>query len=113
MATFQFLQTHVEAVRQRDQEAEHPDDCDDAQAGRQLHSWLERVNDDEESIDGNGSKGEGGHVHAGPLGVGDGVAQGVAEYPLACNGRQGINGTRVHSVQRESGGNKPLYSPND
>lgn len=62
---------HVDAVRQGDQKAEHPDDCDDEQTSGQLHARLERVDDDEEAIDGDRGERQCGDVHACALSVGN------------------------------------------
>jgi len=48
------------------------------------HPWLERVDDDEESIDGDGRQCQRGSVHAGALGVRNYVAKYLTKHPMAC-----------------------------
>ena len=55
------------AVGQRGAERHQPDDADGDPAGGHFHPRAERVQDDEEAVDGDGSQRQRRHVHRSPL----------------------------------------------
>jgi len=55
------------------------------------HSRLERVNDDEEPIDGDRRQRQRGSVHAGALGVWNYVAEYFTKHPVACEKNKNRN----------------------
>lgn len=48
------------------------------------HPWLERIDDDEEPIDGDRSQRQRRSVHAGTLGIWNYVAEYLTKHPMAC-----------------------------
>jgi len=48
------------------------------------HPWLERIDDDEEPIDGDRRQRQRGSVHAGALGIWNYMAEYLTKHPMAC-----------------------------
>lgn len=83
-----LLVAHVNPVRQGGHQREYPYGSDDLRRRPYGHPGLERVDDDEESIDGNRRQRQRGRVHAGALRVWHDVAKYLAEHPMACGQRE-------------------------
>lgn len=84
-----LLVGHVNPVRQSGHQREYPYGSDNLRRRPYGHPGLERVDDDEESIDSNRCQRQRGRVHAGALRVRHDVAKYLAKHPMACG--QGKN----------------------
>lgn len=83
-----LLVGHVNPVRQGGHQREYPYGGYDLRRRPYGHPGLERVDDDEESIDGNRRQRQRGRVHASALRVRHDVAKYLAEHPMACGQRK-------------------------
>lgn len=79
-----LLVGHVDAVRQRGHQREYPYGGDYLRRGPYGHPGLERVDDDEEPVDGDGRERQRGRVDAGALGVRHDVTEYLTEHPMTC-----------------------------
>lgn len=79
-----LLVGHVNAVRQRGHQREYPYGGDDLRCCPYGHSGLERIDDDEESVDGNRRQCQRRRIHACTLGVRYNVTENLPEHPMAC-----------------------------
>ena len=61
------LDVDEDAVRERRAQRHQPDGANGDPASGHLHAWAERVEDDEEPVDGDGGERQSRHVHRRPL----------------------------------------------
>lgn len=78
-----LLVGHVNAVRECGDQREYPYGRDYLRRGPYGHPGLERIDDDEEPVDGDGRERQRGRVHACTLGVRHDVTEYLAKHPMA------------------------------
>lgn len=86
-----LLVAHVNPVRQRGHQREYPYGGDYLRRGQYGHPGLERVDDHEEPIDGDGRERQRGRVHARALRVRHDVTEHLAEHPMSCKKKKQTN----------------------
>lgn len=95
--TINLLVGHVYTIRQCGHQREYPYGGDYLCRGPYGHPRLERVDDDEKPVDGDGRQCQRRRVDAGALGVWYDVTEYLTEHPMAC-GKQKVKNTLM-SVQ--------------